>query len=143
MIEFFTDKLFAAPTLTSVGIYLVYYIYICLASILLPAYEVKGHPNPKRGPQQTYTICGFRLTLLTIFIIVVFGGLVPQLSLVKLFSISLLARECWPLWSTVNIVALLVSVFLYVKGKYQISILGESVENHSHGSFGLDFWVGR
>lgn len=92
MIEFLTDKLLAAPTLTSVCIYLIYYAYICLASIFLPAYEVKGHPNPKRGPQQTYTICGFRLTVLTILIILVFGGMIPQLEVIKVFEISLLAR---------------------------------------------------
>ena len=85
MIEFLTEKLFAAPTLTSVGIYLAYYLYICVASIYLPAYPVKGHPNPKRGPQQNYTICGFRLTILTILIIVLFGGLIPQLSFIQLF----------------------------------------------------------
>ena len=45
--------------------------------------------------------------------------------------------------STVNIVALIVSALLYVKGKYHISFVGESVENYTHGSFGLDFWVGR
>ncbi len=92
MIDFLTQKLFATPTLTSVAIYTVYYVYICLASIYLPAYEVKGHPSPKRGPQQTYTICGFRLTLLTLFIILVFGGMIPQLELLQIFSISLLAK---------------------------------------------------
>jgi len=46
------QKLFASPTLFSVGIYLVYYSYICLASLILPAKIVKGHPNPKRGAQQ-------------------------------------------------------------------------------------------
>ncbi len=61
----------------------------------------------------------------------------------KLFEISLFAKQIWPLWSTVNIVALLVSVFLYIKGKYQLSILGEPTETFTHGSFGLDFWVGR
>jgi len=92
MIQFITDKLFATPTLTSISIYLIYYAYICLASIFLPSYQVKGHPNPKRGPQQTYSICGFRLTLLTIFIIVFFGGMIPQLEVIQLFSISLLAK---------------------------------------------------
>lgn len=79
MIEFLTDKLFAAPTITSIIIYLIYYVYICVASMLLPASTVKGHPHPKRGPQQTYTICGFKLTVLTILIIIVFGGMIPSL----------------------------------------------------------------
>ena len=35
------------------------------------------------------------------------------------------------------------SVFLYLKGRYGISILGEAVDNHSHGSFGQDFGIGR
>ena len=38
MISFITDKLFAAPTLNSILIYTIYYVYICLASIYLPAY---------------------------------------------------------------------------------------------------------
>ncbi len=143
MISFIMDKFFAAPTLNSIVIYSIYYFYICLGSIYLPAYQIKGHPNPKRGPQQTYTICGFRLTLLTVFIIIFFGGMIPQLQAIKFFSISLLAKQFWPLWSTVNIVAILVSIFLYLKGKYQISILKEPTENYTHGSFGLDFWVGR
>ena len=54
-----------------------------------------------------------------------------------------LVKEFWPLWSTVNIFAFLVSVFLYLKGKLGISFLGEEVDRHTHGSFGLDFWVGR
>lgn len=61
----------------------------------------------------------------------------------KLFTVSNLAKEFWPLWSTVNIAAIIVSIFLYLKGRFGISILGEAVDNHSHGSFGLDFWVGR
>jgi delta14-sterol reductase len=43
----------------------------------------------------------------------------------------------------VNVFALLVSTLLYLKGKLGISVLGEPVDRHSHGSFGLDFWVGR
>jgi hypothetical protein len=91
MFSFITDKLLAAPTFNSIFIYLVYYFYICLASIYLPAYPVKGHPNPKRGPQQNYTICGFRLTILTIAIILLVGGIFPQFAFIKIFSISLLA----------------------------------------------------
>jgi hypothetical protein len=91
MFEFIFEKLLAAPTFNSIIIYSIYYLYICLASIYLPSYKVKGHPSPKRGPQQNYTICGFRLTLLTIFIIVVFGGIIPSLNFVRVFKISLLA----------------------------------------------------
>jgi hypothetical protein len=91
MISFLTDKILAAPSLSSVAIYSIYYSYICLASMLLPSYTIKGHPNPKRGPQQTYSICGFRLTILTILIITLFGGLIPHLEGIKIFSISLLA----------------------------------------------------
>ena len=40
-------------------------------------------------------------------------------------------------------VALKVSILLYLKGKLGISVLGEAVDNHTHGSFALDFWVGR
>ncbi len=104
---------------------------------------MKGHPQPKRGPQLNYTINGFRLTVLTIVIILLFGGVFPHLESLKLFAISNLAKEFWPLWSTVNIAALIVSTALYLKGKLGISILGEPVDNHTHGSFGLDFWVGR
>ena len=45
--------------------------------------------------------------------------------------------------ATVNVVAIIVSVFLYLKGKYLYSVMGEVVESYTHGSFGLDFWVGR
>jgi hypothetical protein len=102
-----------------------------------------GHPNPKRGPQQEYWICGFRLTILTIVLVVLFGGMVPELEFIRLFSVSLLADEFWPLMSTVNIFALLFSIFLYFKSKLALSIMGEHVDTFSHGSFGLDFWVGR
>jgi hypothetical protein len=32
---------------------------------------------------------------------------------------------------------------LYIKAKLGKKILDEHVDTHSHGSFGLDFWVGR
>lgn len=48
----FVNNILTSPTINSLAIYLIYYTYICLASILLPAKIVKGHPNPKRGPQQ-------------------------------------------------------------------------------------------
>ena len=35
------------------------------------------------------------------------------------------------------------SSLLYLKGRLGRSFLGEQVDNHSHGYFGLDFWVGR
>lgn len=53
------------------------------------------------------------------------GGVFPALNAIKLFSVVNLAKEFWPLLSTVNIVALLVSIFLYLKGKLGLSFLGE------------------
>lgn len=47
------------------------------------------------------------------------------------------------MFTTVNIVAFVTSVLLYLKGKLNVSVMGELVDNHTHGSFGLDFWVGR
>lgn len=143
VLTYLRSTFLATPTFSAVASYLTYYAYICLASILLPSKQVKGHPQPKRGPQLTYSINGFRLTILTIAIVLLFGGVFPHLQSVQLFSVANLAREFWSLWSTVNIVAILVSTLLYLKGKFGISVFGESVDNHSHGSFGLDFWVGR
>lgn len=134
---------FAAPTYSTVTAYLAYYVYICIASIIIPSKLVLGHPSPKRGKQLQYSINGFRLTIVTILIVLIFGGVFPTLDGVKLFAVVKLANEFWPLWSTVNIVALVVSILLYLKGKLGISVLGEEVDRHSHGSFGLDFWVGR
>jgi len=94
MISFLYDffsNIFTSPTLLSVGIYLTYYSYICIASIFLPAKIVKGHPNPKRGPQQEYSISGFKLTLITIALIVLFGGIIPNLAFLTIFKISILA----------------------------------------------------
>jgi hypothetical protein len=48
------ETYFSKPNAFAVASYLAYYAYICLASILLPAKSVPGHPNPKRGPQLTY-----------------------------------------------------------------------------------------
>jgi Delta14-sterol reductase len=142
-LEYLRSTFLATPTASTIASYLTYYAYICLASILVPSRKVKGHPQPKRGPQLTYTINGFRLTILTILIVVLFGGVLPALKSFQLFAVANLAKDFWPLWSTVNIVAILVSTLLYLKGKLGISILGEGVDDHSHGSFGLDFWVGR
>ena len=123
-LEWVTTHLFCAPTTASVTIYLLYYAYICLASILLPAKIVDGHPHPKRGPRLKYSINGFRLTCLTIFICTVLGGMCPYLKSVQLFNISIIADEFWPLWSTVNIVAFIVSTLLYLKGTLGKSFFG-------------------
>jgi hypothetical protein len=40
-------------------------------------------------------------------------------------------------------VAIVVSIFLYLKGKLGIKIMDEEIDDHTHGSFGLDFWVGK
>ncbi len=66
-----------------------------------------------------------------------------ELDGLRLFRIARLAEEFWALMATVNLVAIAVSVGLYLKGKYQWSLMGEPVEGYTHGSFGLDFWVGR
>lgn len=111
--------------------------------MVVPSKLVLGHPSPKRGPQLTYSINGFRLTVLTILLILIFGGIFPQLAAMRLFGVSGLVKQFWPLWSAVNLVALLVSSLLYLKGRAGRSLLGEEVDGHSHGSVGLDFWVGR
>lgn len=131
------------PTASTVTSYLAYYAWICLASIIIPSTQVKGHPKPKRGEQLTYSINGFKLTVVTILLVFLFGGVLPQLKHLQFFSVVNLAKEFWPLFSTVNIVAIVVSIALYLKGKYGICIWKEKVDNHTHGSFGLDFWVGR
>ena len=92
--------------------------------MVIPAKIVNGHPNPKRGPRLQYSINGFRLTCLTIILVGVFGNLIPALSDYHLFKVSLLADEFWSLWSTVNVFALLVSTFLYVKGYMGKSFMG-------------------
>lgn len=91
ILSYLTSTYLSPPTAKAFSSYLIYYAYICLASILLPSKSVKGHPNPKRGPQLTYTINGFRLTILTIVLILVFGGVFPKLNQVKVFSVSSLA----------------------------------------------------
>jgi hypothetical protein len=121
----------------------MFYAYICLGSLVVPARVVLGHPSPKRGPQLKYSINGFKLTVLTIAILVLFGGLVPALHGLQLFRISRVVDEFWPLLATVNIAALLVSSLLYVKGRVGRSWFGEWVDGHSHGSFASDFWHGR
>lgn len=137
------ETYFSKPNAFAVASYLAYYAYICLASIVLPAKSVPGHPNPKRGPQLTYSICGFRLTVLTISIMLLFGGIFPSLKGVQLFQLSALVSNFWPLWSTVNLVAIAVAALLYIKGRFGVRVWGEEVDSHSHGSLGLDFWVGR
>lgn len=82
----------ATPTEYVVKAYLIYYAYICLASIIIPGKNVKGHAEPKRGPQLTYKINGFRLTILTVAIILLFGGIFPELSQLQLFKINGLAK---------------------------------------------------
>ena len=114
----------STPTSYTVAAYLAYYAYICLASIFLPAKSVLGHPQPKRGPQLTYSICGFRLTILTFLIMFLFGGIFPSLKGVQLFQLSALVANFWPLWSTVNLVAIAVAAFLYLKGKFGIKVWG-------------------
>ena len=86
------STVFATPTISAVSSYLIYYAYICIASLLLPSIKVKGHPQPKRGRQLEYPICGFRLTLLTIFLVVAFGGVFPKYDPIKLFEVSALAK---------------------------------------------------
>ena len=137
------DHFLCAPTPTAWTIYSIFYAYICVGSLLIPAKTVDGHSHPKRGPQLKYSINGFKLTCITILFMVVFGGVVPQLSSVKFFRVAIFADEFWPLWSVVNIFALAVSSLLYVKGVLGKSLMGEYVDKHSHGSFGLDFWVGK
>ena len=56
---------------------------------------------------------------------------------------STLVDQFWSLLSTVNIWALVISAFLYLKVKIGKSYMGEYVDKHTHGSFGLDFWVGK
>lgn len=131
------------PSAGNVAAYLAYYSWIVLASLIIPGPTVKGHPSPKRGPQQTYKIIGFRLTVVTIIGFLLFGGFFPSLKSIQLFNAAYFANEYWRLFIVVNVFALLVSTLLYLKGKYNISVLGEPVDTHSHGSFGLDFWVGR
>lgn len=92
--------------------------------MVLPAKVVNGHLNPKRGPQLQYSINGFKLTVLTIILMLVFGGVVPQLDKLTVFRMSVLADEFWPLLATVNIVALIVSTLLYIKGSVGKSFLG-------------------
>jgi hypothetical protein len=92
VLTYLRSTFLASPTISTVVSYLIYYVYICLASILIPSQEVKGHPQPKRGPQLTYSINGFRLTVLTIFILILFGGVVPNLEAFKLFAVSSLAK---------------------------------------------------
>ena len=73
------DHFFCAPTATAWTIYSIFYAYICLGSLILPAKIVDGHPNPKRGPQLKYSINGFKLTCLTLILMAIFGGVIPQL----------------------------------------------------------------
>ena len=85
------EHFLCSPTKISVIIYLVYYTYICVSSLVLPAKIVNGHPNPKRGPQLKYSINGFKLTCLTIILMLIFGDIIPQLKQFTLFRMSILA----------------------------------------------------
>lgn len=58
--------------------------------MFLPAKIVNGHPNPKRGPQLKYSINGFKLTCLTIILMIIFGGLVPQFEKITVMRLSVL-----------------------------------------------------
>jgi hypothetical protein len=118
------DTFFAKPTVSAIIAYLSYYTYICAGSILIPSKQVKGHLQPKRGPQLTYSINGFRLTILTIVLVVIFGGVIPELQGIRIFRVARLVEEFWPLWSVVNIFALIISILLYLKGKFGKSFLG-------------------
>jgi len=131
------------PTKTSLIVYGIFYLYICIASLVLPSKKVQGHPSPKRGPRLEYKINGFCLTCLTIFLVFTFGGVIPSLSFLTVWNIANLIQEFWPLLSTVFLFTILISTLLYFKGVTGKSILGEHVDKHTHGSFGLDFWVGR
>lgn len=113
------------PTWQSFKIYGIYYVYICIGSLIIPSTTVKGHTSPKRGPQLQYSINGFRLTCLSIIIMLVCGGVFPELDKLKFFQLSALVDQFWSLWSTVNIFAILVSILLYVKGIIGKSIMGE------------------
>jgi hypothetical protein len=137
------DHFLCGPTLTSITIYAIYYSYICVASIIIPAKIVDGHPNPKRGPQLKYSINGFKLTVITIIVMLVFGGCIPYFNNIQLFRMSILADQFWPLLSTVNITAFIISILLYIKGYIGKSLLGEPVDKHTHGSLPLDFWLGK
>lgn len=86
MAHSFFDSLL--PTKTSLAVYGTFYLYICIASLLLPSKKVKGHPSPKRGPRLEYTINGFRLTCLTVFLVFIFGGVVPSLSFLTVWNIA-------------------------------------------------------
>ena len=81
----------ASPTASSFKAYLTYYAYICIASILIPSKSVKGHSHPKRGPQLTYSINGFRLTILTVVLVLLFGGVFPRFDHLTIFEVSSLA----------------------------------------------------
>lgn len=137
------QTLFHPLTFNSLTIYITYYTYICLGSILLPAKIINGHPNPKRGPRLQYSVNGFTLTCMTIVLMLLFGGVIPGFSSLKLVRLSIFVDEFWALWSTVNVFAVTASAFLYVKGFMGKSYLGEYVDHHSHGSFLMDLWLGR
>lgn len=80
------------PTTGNVVAYLAYYFYIVLAAFIIPGPTVNGHPSPKRGPQQTYKIIGFRLTVITILGFLLFGGFFPALKQIQLFDAAYFAN---------------------------------------------------
>ncbi len=132
-------KIFEAST---VLFYLSYYAYICIGSIIVPKTIVSGHPEPKRGPQLKYGINGFRLTILTLFLAIAFGGIVPKMP-ICLFYLPSLVDSFVPLLIFVNVFTFCVSCLLYLKGALGKSFLGEYVDKHTHGSFLQDFWIGK
>jgi hypothetical protein len=91
-IDCLRSTVLATPTTSAFAHYLIFYAYICIASLILPSTRVKGHPQPKRGPQLEYTICGFRMTVLTVILVVLFGGMLPRFNPIKLFEVSVLAK---------------------------------------------------
>ena len=112
------------PEWSHVLAYLCYYLYIVVAALAIPGPTVSGHPTPKRGPQLQYKIIGFRLTIVTIVGSILFGGMISVLKPIQLFNAAYFANNFWPLFVVVNIFALLTSIFLYIKGKYNLSLKG-------------------
>lgn len=51
VLDYLRSTFLATPTLSAFTAYIIYYLYICFGSLILPSIKVKGHPQPKRGPQ--------------------------------------------------------------------------------------------
>lgn len=119
-----TERFLCAPNTTAFAIYSIFYAYICLGSIFIPAKIVDGHQSPKRGPALKYSINGFKLTCITILFLLLCGGVFTQFNQIQLFRVAIFAEQFWPLWSVVNIFALIVSTLLYLKGTLGKSFFG-------------------